>query len=150
MKRLDRRWWIAIGVAVVTLIALGYTLLRQPPEDCRPVADLLEFNRSQAEAIRAKSEGAEGLPSAADEIAYRQWADGLAEKARNVEAPELRFTAVEVADLADEFVTKLPELRSASDAQAPGAAAPTVVYEMAALDDQIQRKLAELSEACSG
>ncbi|MEO3758519.1 hypothetical protein ABGB19_09585 [Mycobacterium sp. B14F4] len=148
--RLDRRWWIAIGVGVVTLIALLYTVIRQPPEECRPVADLMEFNRSSGEAIAARSEGAEGLPSAADEIAYQQWADGLAERARNIDARELRFTAVEVADLAGEFVQKLPELRSASAARAPGAPTPQVVYEMAALDDQIQRKLAELADACSG
>jgi hypothetical protein len=147
--RLDRRWWIAIGVAVVTLIALVYSMLRQPPEECRPVADLMEFNKSQSEAIATKSEGAEGLPSAADEIAYRQWADGLAERARNIDAPELRFTAVEVADLAHEFVRRLPELRSASDAQAPGAPTPQVVFEMSAIDDQIRRKLADLSAACS-
>lgn len=150
MKRLDRRWWIAIGVAVVTLIALLYTMLRQPPEQCRPVADLLEFNKSQGEAIAAKSEGAEGLPTEADEIAYRQWADGLAERARNVDAPELRFTALEAADLAGEFVRKLPEVRSASGAQAPGAPTPPVVFEMSAIDDQIQRKLADLAQACSG
>lgn len=112
--------------------------------------ELLEFNTSQGQAIEAKSEGTTGLPSSADEIAYRQWADGLAERARAIDAPELRFTAVEVADLADQFVRKLPELRTASGAQAPGAPTPRVVYEMAALDDQIQQKLADLSEACSG
>lgn len=149
MRRLDRRWWIAIGVVVVTLIALAYTMLRQPPEECRPVQELLDFNRSQAEIIESKSEGAEGLPSAADELAYQEWADGLTERARNIDTPELRFTAVEVADLATEFVRKLPQVRSASDSQAPGAPAPPIAYEMAALDDQIQRKLAELSDACS-
>lgn len=150
MKRLDRRWWIAIGVAVVALIALLYTTIRQPPQECRPVQEFLEFNRSQAQAIESKSEGAEGLPSAADEIAYRQWADGLAERARAVDTPELRFTAVEVADLAGEFVGKMPELRAASAARSPGAPAPQVVYEMAALDDQIQQRLSELTDACSG
>lgn len=149
MTRLDRRWWIAIGVAVVSLIALVYTVIRQPPEECRPVLELLDFNRSQGQAIEAEGEGATGPPSAADEIAYRQWADGLAERARDVDAPELRFTAVAVADLADQFVSRLPELRSAVGTRAPGAPAPRVLYEMAALDDQIQRNLAELSDACS-
>ena len=133
----------------MTLIALVYSVIRQPPQECRPVQELLEFNHAQGEAIEAKSQDAEGLPSAADEIAYREWADGLAERARTVEAPELRFTAVEVADLANEFVRKLPQLRSASSAQAPGAPAPQVVYEMAAIDDQIQQRLADLSEACA-
>ena len=148
--RLDRRWWIAIGVAVVTLIALVYTVIRQPPRECKPVIELLEYNKSQGELIGAKSENSDDLPSAADEVAYQAWADGLAERASAIDTPELRFTAVEVADLAGEFVKKLPELRSASDAQAPGAPTPQVVFEMAALDDQLQRKLSELSDACSG
>jgi hypothetical protein len=147
--RLDRRWWIAIGVAVVAIVALVYSALRQPPEECRPVQDLLEFNQSQGELIRSKSEGSDGLPTAADEVAYQAWADGLAERARNIETPELRFTATEVADLSASFVRKLPELRAASDAQAPGAPTPRVVYEMDALNDQIQRKLNELADACS-
>lgn len=136
-------------MVVVTLIALAYSMLRQPPQECRPVQELLEFNQSQAAVIASKSQGAEGLPTAADQLVYQEWADGLSERARNIDTPELRFTAVEVADLATEFVRKLPQLRAASDSQAPGAPAPQVAYEMAALDDQIQRKLAELSDACS-
>jgi hypothetical protein len=147
--KLDRRWWIAIGVGVVTVAALVYTIIRQPPQECRPVLDLLEFNRSQGEAVRAKTADADGPPTVSDQIAYQQWADGLAERARSIDAPELRFTATDVADLAGEFVGKMPRLRAAADAQAPGAPTPQVVYEMAALDDQIQRKLSELSEACS-
>lgn len=147
--RLDRRWWVAIGVVVVSMVALVYTQLQRPPEECRPVQDLLEFNKSQGELIAAKSEGSKGVPTAAEELAYQQWADGLAERARNVDKPELRFTAVEVADLATAFVRKLPDARSASENRAPGAPAPDVYYEMSAIDSQIQRKIGELLKACS-
>ncbi|SEH59716.1 hypothetical protein SAMN04489835_1851 [Mycolicibacterium rutilum] len=148
MRRLDRRWWIAIGVVVVAIVALVYTQLQKPPAECGPVRDLLEFNSEQGDLIREKGEGEEGLPTAADELAYRQWADGLAERARKIDAPELRFTAIDAADLAGAFVRKLPELRAEADAQAPGAPTPQIVYEMSALDDQLQRRLSELATAC--
>lgn len=150
VRTLDRRWWVAIGVVAIVAVALLYSLFQKPPEECRPVLDLLEYNKSQNELISAKSEGAEGAPTAAEEIAYREWADGLAERARKIDAPELRFTAVEVADLAGMFVQRMPQARAETENRAPGAPAPQIYYEMSALDTQIQRKLAELSQACSG
>lgn len=149
MNRLNRRWWIAIGVAVVAVVALVYTQLQKPPAECGPVQDLLEFNAEQGEQIRKKSEGAEDLPTAADELAYRQWADGLAERARKIDDPALRFTAIDAADLAGAFVRKLPQLRADAAAQAPGGATPQIVYEMSALDGQLQRRLGELAKACA-
>ncbi|OBB36376.1 hypothetical protein [Mycobacterium sp. 852002-51961_SCH5331710] len=145
---LDRRWWIAIAVVAIAFVALVYSSLQKPPEECRPVLDLLEFNKQQNDLINAKSEGAEGPPTQAEEIAYQQWADGLSERARNIDTPELRFTAVEVADLAGQFVQKMPKARAETQSRAPGAPPPQVFYEMSALDTQIRRKLAELSEAC--
>ncbi|MGV0851384.1 hypothetical protein [Mycolicibacterium phlei] len=148
MRSLDRRWWVAIGVVVIALIALIYSRLTAPPEECKPVLDLLEYNKSQGELIREKTENDEGMLTAADEIAYQAWADGLAERARNIDRDELRIAAVEVADLAEMFVRKLPEVRAAAESRAPGAPTPPVVFELAALDDRIQRKLADLADAC--
>lgn len=148
--KLDRRWWVAIGVAVVAVVALVYSVIRQPPEECRPVQELLDFNTSQAAVIAEKTAGSEGVPTTADEAVYRVWADGLAERAQNVTSPDLVRTSAQVADLADQFVGKLAEVRAESQDRAPGAPAPPVVYELAALNDQISMKLAELSDACSG
>ncbi|OBI75075.1 hypothetical protein [Mycobacterium sp. E740] len=148
--RLDRRWWVAIGVVVVSLVALVYTQLQRPPAECGPVHDLLDYNKSQSKLIDEKTEGTKGPPTAAEQLAYQQWADGLAERARKIDKPELRFTATDLADLATQFVNKLPEARAATESRAPGAPAPRVYYEMSAIDSQIQRKLAELSNACSG
>lgn len=140
---------MAIAVVVIAIVALVYSQLQKPPEECRPVLDLLEYNKQQNELISSKSEGAEGAPTAAEELAYQQWADGLAERARKVDAPELRFTAVEAADLAGAFVQKMPQARAESESRAPGAPAPQIYYEMSAIDTQLRRKLAELSEACT-
>ncbi|MDT5016736.1 MAG: hypothetical protein QOD39_2896, partial [Mycobacterium sp.] len=57
MRRLDRRWWIAIGVAVVAVMAvvLSYTVFGKTPEECRPVQDMFDFNKSQAALIESKA-----------------------------------------------------------------------------------------------
>ncbi|MGZ6778691.1 MAG: hypothetical protein ACXVGO_06825, partial [Mycobacterium sp.] len=83
MRRLDRRWWVAIGVVVVALSALALSrsgLFGPSSEECRPVKDLLDFNRAQAEQIADKTADSKGVPSVAEEGAYQAWADGLAER----------------------------------------------------------------------
>ncbi|MCT7661684.1 hypothetical protein [Mycobacterium deserti] len=147
---LDRRWWIAIAVLVVVAVALIVNRVAfQPPQECRPVQELLDFNQAQTEVIGSASGKSEGVPSQAEEAAYRAWADGLADRAQNVSAPDFAFTAGQVATLADDFVEKLGTLRTQAQSRAPGAPTPPVVFEMDALSTQISQKLAELSDACS-
>ena len=147
---LDRRWWIAIGLAVVVVAAvvLSRTVFGRSAEDCDPVRDLLAFNRSQAALISSKDSDAAGVPSVAEDAVYQQWADGLAQRAEKVNAPDLTARAVEVADLATQFVAKLPRLRSDTAARAPGAPPPPVVYEMSVLNDRITDQLNQLAKAC--
>jgi hypothetical protein len=149
--KLDRRWWVAIAVAVVAVgaLALRYTVFAGPSEECRPVKELLDFNRAQGEHIASKSGDAQGIPTAAEDTAYQEWADGMAERAQKVTAPDLARTATTVATLANEFVGKLPQLRAQADSRAPGAPAPPAAFEMAALNARISDNLAELSKACS-
>jgi hypothetical protein len=148
--KLDRRWWVAIGVAVVAAVAaVSYTVFDRPSEGCRPVVDLLDFNRSQAEHMASKTGDEQGIPSVADDAAYQAWADGLAERAQKVTAPDLAQTSATVAKLANEFVGKLPVVRAQAQSRAPGAPAPPVAFEMAALNARISDNLAELANACS-
>jgi hypothetical protein len=149
--KLDRRWWVAIAVAVVPVVALvlRYTVFAGPSEECRPVKDLLDFNRSQGEQIASKTGDAQGIPTIAEESAYQAWADGMAERAQKVTSPDLARTATTVATLANEFVGKLSLVRSQADSRAPGAPAPPAVYEMAALNARISNNLEELAKACS-
>jgi hypothetical protein len=149
--KLDRRWWVAIAVVVVAVGALivRYTVFAGPSEECRPVKDLLDFNRSQGEQIASKTGDAQGIPSVAEEAAYQAWADGMAERAQKVTAPDLARTATTVATLANDFVGKMSLVRSQADSRAPGAPAPPAVYEMAALNARIANSLEELAKACS-
>ena len=149
--KIDRRWWPAIGVAAIAAVALvlSYTVFNRPSEECRPVKDLLDFSRAQAELIASKTGDEQGVPSAAEDAAYQAWADGLAERAQKVTAPELARTSTTVASLANEFVGKFPELRAESASRAPGAPAPAVAFQMEVLNTQITENLKKLSDACS-
>jgi hypothetical protein len=153
MRSLDRRWWLAIGVAVVALVAfvLSETVFNRPSEECRPVLDMLEFNSAQGKSIAAKSGDSEdpAVPSVAEDAAYQQWADGLAQRAERVTDPNLGSTAVKVADLASQFVAKFPAVRAEIQTRAPGAPAPEVVYEMSALNLRITQGFDELAKACN-
>lgn len=151
--RLDRRWLLAIAVAVIAVGALAlsrFGFFGPSPEDCAPVKDLLDFNRSQADRIASKTADSEGIPTVAEEGAYQVWADGLAERAQNVTAPDLAPKATQVANLANEFVGTFSSLRAQAASRAPGAPAPPAAFEMAALNAQIVDNLDQLSSACSG
>jgi hypothetical protein len=142
------RWVLTITVVV---IAVGFAIYSKwfdgPPEKCKPVIDFLDFSRSQAAKIDSK--GNEGVPTVAEDTAYQQWADGLAERAQKVSDPGLAAQATEVAQLANQFVSGLPALRSQTQNRAPGAPAPPQVYEMSLLNDRIVAKLGELRKTCS-
>jgi hypothetical protein len=149
--RLDRRWWIAIAVAVVAVVAfaLSETVFRRPSEECRPVQELLEFNSAQSELIDSKTSDTDpAVPSVAEDAVYQQWADGLARRAAEVTEPNLASTAVQVADSASQFVAKLPRLRAESQSRTPGAPAPSVWLEMSLLNQRIVEGLDQLSDAC--
>ena len=148
--RLDRRWWVAIVVVVVVAVALvSNTVFNRPSEECKPVLALLEFNSSQSELIASKASDTDpAVPTVAEDVAYQQWADGLAQRAEQVTEPNLANTAVQVADAASKFVAKLPRMRDESQNHAPGALAPPVMFEMTILNQHITDGLKELADAC--
>jgi hypothetical protein len=149
--RLDRRWWIAIGVAVVAAVALvlSNTVFNQPPEECKPVQAFLEFNKSQGDLVASKeSDSDPPVPTVAEEAVYQQWADGLAQHAQEISDPNLATTAVQVADAAAKFVAMLPRMRAEAENHAPGAPAPTSFFEMTLLNKRITDGLSQLADAC--
>jgi hypothetical protein len=149
--RLDRRWWVAIGVVVLVAVAfvLSNTVFNRPSEECKPVLALLEFNKSQGELIDSKASDTDpAVPTVAEDVVYQQWADGLAQRAQQVNEPNLANTAVQVSAAATQFVAMLPRMRAESAARAPGAPAPQVFFEMTLLNKRIVDGLAQLADAC--
>jgi len=146
MKR--PRWILTITVAVVAVgVAVWATFFDSPPEKCKPVIELLEFNQSQAALVKSKD--GDWPPTVAEDAVFQQWADGLAERAQKVNDPGLAAQATELAQLANQFVTDLPRLREETRSRAPGAPTPVVVYQMSSLNDRITQQVAQLSKACS-
>lgn len=142
------RWVLTITVVVIAIgVWVWSTWFDGPPEKCKPVIDFLDFSRSQAAKIDSK--GNEGVPTVAEDAAYQQWADGLAERSQKVTDPALAAQTTEVAQLANQFVAGLPTLRAQTQSRAPGAPAPPQVYEMSLLNDRIVAKLGELRQTCS-
>jgi hypothetical protein len=150
LRNLPRRVWIYIGIAVIAVVAVvvSETMFGRPDEDCRPVRELLEFNTAQSKLIDSKMGDTTGIPSVADETAYQKWADGLSQRAQNVNAPDLAQSALELASLANQFVAKMSRVRSEAQNQAPGAPAPPVAYEMSVLNIRITEHLGFLSKEC--
>ena len=149
--RLARRWTFTIAAVVIAVIALLVSrlgLFGPSSEDCRPVKDLLAFNKAQAAQIASKTADSQGVPTIAEEGAYQAWADGLAERAQNVHEPELARDATQLASLANEFVGKFSEVRVAAQSRAPGAPAPPAVFQMDLLNSQITDSLKKLTDAC--
>jgi hypothetical protein len=149
--KLPRRWTFTIIAVVIAVVALAlnyFGVFGKSSEDCRPVKDLLAFNKAQAEQIESKTADSKGVPTVAEETAYQAWADGLAERAQNVHEPDLARDATQLASLASEFVGKFSEVRVAAQSRAPGAPAPPAVFQMEMLNTQIADSLKKLTDAC--
>lgn len=148
--KLNRRWWVAIAAFIVVAVAIvvSETVLNRTSEECGPVVELLEFNQAQARQIEEHSNDSAELPTVADDAAYQQWADGLAQRAQQISDPDLAATAIRMADLASQFVTKLPQLRAEAETHTPGAPTPDVVTDMNFLNARISQETAELTDAC--
>jgi len=143
------RWKFTIAAVIVTVVGtLVYQFwFRRVPEGCAPVIELLDFNQRQSKLIGDKYGGDEaGIPSPAELDAYTAWADGLADRAGRVTAPNLVTPAVGVATAANDFVGKLKEISATP--HAPGAPTPPAVYQLSILNDQITADIGELTKAC--
>jgi hypothetical protein len=139
VRYLERRWLVAVVIAVIAVgILVWQTFFNKPPAECGAVRDLLDFNHSQAQIIEKKT-GDGALPLAD----YQLWADGMTQRAGQVDG-EMSPDALRLAELATQFVTKLPQVQN----PAPGEKAPPAVYQMSALNDQITREIKTLSDKC--
>jgi hypothetical protein len=140
LRNLDRRVWVAVAIAVIAVgVLVWQTVFNKPSEECRPVRDLLDFNQSQAKVIEKKTGG--GALPIAD---YQLWADGMSQRAEQVSSADLSQHALRLAQLANQFVVKLPQVQAAPS----GEKAPPAAYEMAALNDQITGEIKQLSDKC--
>ena len=144
------RWPLTASVLIIA-VAFGVwaAFFRGPSEKCKPVVDILEFNKSQAAKVSEKAPDPNNpVPTQAEDLLYQQWADGLADRAQKVSDPGLQAQAIQLAQLADQFAAGLPGMRAAVQNRAPGAPPPPAAMAMFALNQRIADQVQQLAQAC--
>ncbi|MBO0681058.1 hypothetical protein JRC04_26625 [Mycolicibacterium sp. S2-37] len=132
---------VVVLVVGLVAVAVWWTFFRGPSsQDCAPVRDLLAYNKSQVDAMNAKTEPGD--------LDFRGWADGLADRAAAVTEPELADRSKEVAQTVDRLVRARADLDAHSQPIAPGAGPPPAAMVVAGLNQQYEAQIARLAEAC--
>ena len=144
---------VVVLVAILIGTGVWWVFFRGPSSsDCAPVRELLSFNRTQIERLNAKthepepgSYGSETLPS---ELDYRDWTDGLADRASKVSNPDLAAPARNMAQTADRLVRARLDYDAQAARTAPGAAAPASAMVVKAFNDQFEGEVRGLLQTC--
>ena len=144
---------VVVLVAILIGTGVWWVFFRGPSSsDCAPVRELLSFNRTQIERLNAKtrepepgSYGSETLPS---ELDYRDWTDGLADRASKVSNPDLAAPARDMAQTADRLVRARLDYDAQAARTAPGAAAPASAMVVKAFNDQFEGEVRGLLQTC--
>ncbi|WP_142270956.1 hypothetical protein [Mycobacterium sp. AT1] len=154
MKRVRPLTTVVVVVAVLIGSAIWWMFFRGPSSsDCAPVREMLAFNKSEIDALNAKTHVPEpGSSEAAtdpSELDYRAWVDGLTDRAAKVTAPELAGPAKETAETADRLVRARLDFDAQSARTAPGAVAPASAMIVAAFNDQFEAQVTQLTKTCT-
>lgn len=144
------RWWLAGVAALVAALIVGVSIwmtTKRSDSDCTTVHELIEFNHAHNQALTAQSD-----PNSRTETSisdYQAWAARLNGYADEIEDPDLKPHARQVADLASRTVTIVQQARDDA-AQSPGPGPPPWVQEYARANDQFRDEIAALQKACPG
>jgi hypothetical protein len=151
MRRVKPLTTVVVLVAFVIGGGIWWLFFRGPSSsDCAPVRELLSFNKTQIDAMNAKTHVPDAgsyekatEPSATD---YRGWADGLADRA--AKAADLTEPATELAQTADRLVRARIDFDEQSAHTAPGAAMPPAAMAVKAFNDQYEAEVKALAIRC--
>lgn len=145
-----------VVVLVAALVGGGiwWLFFRGPSSaDCAPVREMLSFNKTQIDAMNAKThEPAPGSFEAAtepSELDYLAWRDGLADRAAKVTAPDVAGQASDIARTVSLLVGARLDYDAQSKQTAPGGAAPPAAYAVKAFNDQFEAQVKQLAAKCS-
>jgi hypothetical protein len=146
---------VVVVLAFAVAGGVWWVFFRGPSSaDCAPVRELLSFNRTQIDAMNAKthvpaagSYEAETEPSDAD---YRAWVDGLTDRAAKVTAADLAGPAKEVAQTAERLVRAKLDYDAQSKRTAPGAGTPPAAMAVGAFNEQMEAQVKQLATTCPG
>jgi hypothetical protein len=144
---------VVVLVAIVIGGGIWWLFFRGPSSaDCAPVREMLSFNKTQIDAMNAKTHvPAKGSYEAATEpsdLDYRSWADGLADRASKVTDPDLAKQASDLARTANWLVGARLDFNQQAAHTAPGAPEPPAGMAVTAFNDQYEAQIKQLLTAC--
>ncbi|MCW2551468.1 MAG: hypothetical protein JWR78_1249 [Mycobacterium sp.] len=144
---------MVVTVAILVGTGIWWLFFRGPSSaDCAPVRELLAFNKSEIEALNAKTHvpdpGSHEAAADPSELDYRAWVDGLTDRAAKVTADDLAGQAKEMAQTANRLVRARLDYDAQRAHTAPGAVGPAAAMVVAAFNDQFQAEVSQLATTC--
>jgi hypothetical protein len=142
---------VLIGAVIAT--AIWWVFFRGPSSaECAPVRDMLSFNRTQIDAMNAKTHvpetGSYEAATEPSEFDYRAWSDGLADRAAKVTAADLTGPATDLARTAERLVRAKIDFDAQSKHTAPGAAAPPAAMAVTSFNAEYEAQVKQLATTC--
>lgn len=144
---------VVVLVGVLVGGGIWWLFFRGPSaEACAPVREMLSYNKTQIDAMNAKThvpeEGSYEQATEPSEIDYRSWVDGLTDRASKVTDPDLAPQAQAAADTANRLVRAKLDFTAQSDSTAPGAPMPPAAMAVATFNDEFEARISQLSSQC--
>jgi hypothetical protein len=144
---------VVVLVAAVVGGGIWYLFFRGPSSaDCAPVRELLSFNKSQIDAMNAKTTdpapGSFQTATEPSELDYLAWRDGIVDRAAKVTAPDVAGQASDLARTVGLLVGARLDYDTQSKRTAPGGAAPPAAYAVKAFNDQYEAQVKQLAATC--
>ena len=144
---------VVVLVGVLVGGGIWWLFFRGPSSQaCAPVREMLAYNRTQIDAMNAKThipeEGSYEQPTEPSEIDYRAWVDGLTDRAAKVTDPDLAPQAQAAAETASRLVRARLDFNAQSDTTAPGAPMPPAAMAVTTFNDEFEARVSRLAEQC--
>lgn len=143
--------------AVVAVVAAAAVWIYAGRTDrCTPATALVDFHREQTELLESKehfpAEGSMEEPRQAADAEYRQWVDGVRERARAVTDPQLAPHAQRISDAVARYLPLREQFGAEMDARSPldTSSAPTPsMVEMGRLTNELATNIDAIETICS-
>jgi hypothetical protein len=154
VERFKRFQFTLLALVVAVGGGLAWHFFSGPSaKDCAPVKELLSYNKTQIDYLNSKThipeKGSTEQATEPSDQDYRNWRDGIDDRAAKVTAQDFAQPAKDLAQTADRLVEARIQLSEAEAHTAPGAAEPPVAMLVSALYDQYQGQVEQLAKACS-
>lgn len=144
-------------VIMVAALAIGagiyYLFFRGPSSAaCAPVRELLSFNKTQIDAMNAKTHdpapGSFEKATEPSDLDYQAWSDGLNDRAAKVTDKDLSGPAKDMARTAGWLVEARLNFNVQAAHTAPGAPMPPAGMAVKVFNDQFDSQTRQLAKTC--